>query len=116
VLGTDKKKRKEAESISTEMPEVVRPKRHSDRYCGEKVWRWIGHIERKSGDRLTKEAFRWEAVGKRRRGRPRQTWRRMVEARNAAGFSFGRLLQRASDRRKRQRLVAAVCAFKAQRD
>jgi hypothetical protein len=84
----------------------------------ERRWRWIGDIERKSGEHLTKEAFRWEATGKKKRGRPKLTWRRMVEeeARSAMGFSFGRLLQRDGDRRESRRLVAAVSAFKGQRD
>jgi hypothetical protein len=82
----------------------------------DQKWRWIGHIERKQGDHLTKEAFRWSRTGKRKRGRPRQTWKRVVEeeAESAIGFSYERTLWQAGDRRRWQRVVAAVSACKAQ--
>jgi hypothetical protein len=45
----------------------------------EKRWRWVVHIQRKDEGHLTKEAFMWEPAGKRKRGRPRLTWKRMME-------------------------------------
>ena len=43
-------------------------------------WKFIGHILRMEGDHNQKVALRWTpATGKRRRGRPRETWRRTVE-------------------------------------
>ena len=42
-------------------------------------WRWIGHVLRKDNHNIAKFAMRWTPEGKRRRGRPKTTWRRMVE-------------------------------------
>ena len=42
-------------------------------------WRWLGHMCRMSPGALPKTAFRWTADSKRRRGRPKETWRRTVE-------------------------------------
>jgi len=43
-------------------------------------WSWIGHVLRKPQNDITKEALFWTPDGRRRRGRPRLTWRRSVEA------------------------------------
>jgi hypothetical protein len=41
-------------------------------------WNWIGHTLRKGSDAIEKEALDWNQQGERRRGRPKQTWRRLV--------------------------------------
>ena len=46
---------------------------------GRRRWRWIGHTLRKNGCSITKKALDWNPQGKRTRGRPRGTWRRVVE-------------------------------------
>jgi hypothetical protein len=38
-------------------------------------WKWTGHTLRKPQDDVTRQALEWNSAGKRRRGRPRQTWR-----------------------------------------
>ena len=43
-------------------------------------WRWVGHVLRKPPDDNCKVALTWAPEGKRKRGRPRTTWRRSVEA------------------------------------
>jgi hypothetical protein len=43
-------------------------------------WKWIGHVLRKEPDDTTKIALYWTSEGKRKRGRPKVTWRRTVEA------------------------------------
>ena len=35
--------------------------------------------EKNEGEDITKIALRWTPTGKRKRGRPKETWRRMVE-------------------------------------
>ena len=45
-----------------------------------KRWRWVGHILRRESDNITKRALRWTPEGRRRRGRPRTTWRRTLES------------------------------------
>ena len=44
-----------------------------------KCWRWIGHVLRKPSSDMTKVALRWTPEGKRKQGRPKNTWRRTVE-------------------------------------
>ena len=46
-------------------------------------WRWIGHILRTSPGNISRTALRWPPEGKRRRGPPRETWRK-----KPAGMAF----------------------------
>lgn len=39
-------------------------------------WRWIGHVFRKDNNNVAKMAMRWTSESRRRRGRPKATWRR----------------------------------------
>jgi len=41
-------------------------------------WKWLGHVLRMSLDQNPKIASTWAPEGKRRRGRPRETWRRTI--------------------------------------
>ena len=41
--------------------------------------RWLSHVVRKEDDDYVKQAWRFEVVGSRRRGRPRLTWKRLME-------------------------------------
>ena len=43
-------------------------------------WRWIGHTLRKPSTNITRQALTWNTHGKRKRGRPKNTWRRDLEA------------------------------------
>ena len=50
-------------------------------------WKLIGHVLRKSINENTRIALTWTPEGRRKRGRPRETWRRMVERkRDELGF------------------------------
>ncbi|GFR67787.1 hypothetical protein ElyMa_000259000 [Elysia marginata] len=44
---------------------------------GRRPWRWIGHTRRKPCGSITKNVLDWNPQGKRSRGRPRGTWRRV---------------------------------------
>ena len=52
-------------------------------------WRWIGHILRSSPGSNQRTALTWTpADGRRRRGKPKETWRRTVERERARlGFN-----------------------------
>ena len=51
-------------------------------------WRYIGHILRKDHNCHERIALRWTPDGKRRRGRPKETWRRTAEReRRTLGFN-----------------------------
>ncbi|KAK2164714.1 hypothetical protein LSH36_60g09012 [Paralvinella palmiformis] len=39
-------------------------------------WGWIGHTLRKPASTITRQALTWNPQGKRKRGRPKNTWRR----------------------------------------
>ncbi|VDO57002.1 unnamed protein product [Schistosoma margrebowiei] len=43
-------------------------------------WKWIGHPLRKSSNCITRQALTWNTEGKRKRGRPKNTLRREIEA------------------------------------
>ncbi|VDP29627.1 unnamed protein product [Schistosoma margrebowiei] len=43
-------------------------------------WKWIGHTLRKSSNCITRQALTWNPEGKRKRGRPKNTLRRIIEA------------------------------------
>ena len=44
----------------------------------KRKWNWIGHTLRKDNGSIEKTALDWNPQGNRRRGRPKQTWRRTV--------------------------------------
>ena len=47
----------------------------------QRRWRWLGHIIRKGRDSITRTALRWTPdSGRRKRGHPRETWRRTILA------------------------------------
>ncbi|VDO80983.1 unnamed protein product [Schistosoma margrebowiei] len=43
-------------------------------------WKWIEHTLRKSSNCITRQALTWNPEGKRKRGRPKNTLRRIIEA------------------------------------
>ena len=43
-------------------------------------WGWIGHTLRKPASSITRQALTWNPQGKRKRSRPRNSWRRDAEA------------------------------------
>jgi hypothetical protein len=42
-------------------------------------WKWIGHVLRLHPDRHARTALTWTPEGRRKKGRPKETWRRTVE-------------------------------------
>jgi hypothetical protein len=42
-------------------------------------WSWIGHTLRKPSGITEKDALDWNPQSKRKRGRPKKTWKRTVE-------------------------------------
>ena len=51
-------------------------------------WTWIGHVLRMDNNCLPRVALKWAPEGKRKKGRPKETWRRTVEKeRMAMGFN-----------------------------
>ena len=76
-----------------------------------KKWRWIGHVLRKEDISTTKTALFWTPEGKRKKGRPKTTWRRSVEAEmRMANQTWGQLKKIAKDRQEWENFVAALHA------
>ena len=71
-------------------------------------WRWIGHILRTSANNISRTARTRAPEGKRRRGRPRETWRRTAgKERNQLGWhSWGPVAASVTDRDGWRNLLA----------
>jgi hypothetical protein len=62
-------------------------------------WNWIGHTLRKGYDTIERKVLDWNPQGQWKRGRPKQTWRRLIH--NEAlgeGKSWGEVKQLARNR------------------
>ena len=80
-------------------------------------WCWIGHINRMALNAIPRIAMRWTPAGKRKRGRPKLTWRRSVEKEmKAVGWSWNQVQHWASDRQYFSSLVSALCATEHEED
>ena len=72
--------------------------------------RWLGHVLRMPPERIPKVALRWTPPGKRKRGRPKITWRRTVEAElKEMGLSWGTAQLAAKDRDRWRNIIEALC-------
>nr|KAG5689204.1 hypothetical protein BaRGS_014860 [Batillaria attramentaria] len=62
-------------------------------------WGWLGHTLRKPTSNTTRQALTWNPQGKQKRGRPRNTWRRDLEAdTKKMGYTWRQLETMAQDR------------------
>ena len=62
-------------------------------------WGWIGHTLRKPNTSITRQALRWNPQGTRKRGRPKNTWRRDLETDiKQCGLTWRELENKAQDR------------------
>ena len=77
----------------------------------ERRWKWIGHTLRRPASSITRQALSWNPQGKRKRGRPRATWRREVEAEmKRTGRSWLQLERDAQDRHLWRMIVDGLCS------
>ena len=80
-------------------------------------WRWVGHTLRKAHTNVTRQALEWNPQGKRKRGRPRQTWRRsLLEELKPIGMSWEMSKLIAEDRKKWKEMVEALCSIRSKED
>jgi hypothetical protein len=71
-------------------------------------WTWIGHTLRKGNEAIEIEALDWNPQGKRRRGRPKQTWQRSVHNEALEKVkSWSEVKRMARDRTRWRRFVDA---------
>ena len=74
-------------------------------------WKWIGHVIRRDQNSITKTVLHWTPEGNRKRGRPKNTWRRTVERKlKSMNHSWGTIEKMAKDRHKWRTFVAALHA------
>ena len=76
----------------------------------KRKFRWIGHTLRKQDGEIPKAALLWNPHGNRKRGRPRNGWRRSVI--KEEGRSWNELRFLAADRQKWKGLIHNLCSQK----
>ena len=77
----------------------------------KRKWGWIGHTLRKPASNVTRQALDWNPQGKRKVGRPKQTWRRSVDAEvKAANMTWAELKRTSQNRVRWKSVVAALCS------
>ena len=77
----------------------------------KRKWRWIGHTLRKPRNTITRQSLQWNPQGKRKRGRPRNTWRRdSLAEMERRGYGWQELERVAQDRSKWRAVVSGLCS------
>jgi len=74
-------------------------------------FKWLGHVLRMDQDRIPKIARRWTPPGKRKQGRPKNTWRRTVMNR-----TWGEAQHAAQDGSRWRQIGEAVCPIRDEED
>ena len=73
-------------------------------------WGWIGHTLRKPASSTTRQALTWNPQGKRKRGWPRNSWRRDTEAElKQQGTNWSGMTRAAQNRVRWQGVVDGLC-------
>ena len=76
-----------------------------------KKWGWIGHTLRKPASSTTRQALTWNPQWKRKRGQPRNSWRRDTEAELKQQGTNGSGMARTAQNRVRWRgVVDGLCS------
>ena len=83
----------------------------------KRKWGWIGHTLRKPEDNITRQALSWNPQGKRKRGRPRQTWRRsLMDDLKTIPMSWEAAKSTALDRGRWRVTIEALCSTRNTED
>ena len=76
----------------------------------QRKWRWVGHTLRRP-ESIARQSLTWNPQGKRKKGRPRNTWRRDLEKETAKmGLSWGELCRLAEDRDAFRERISGLCS------
>ena len=82
----------------------------------QRRWRWIGHTLRKPVASVTRQSLMWNPKGKRRRGRPRNTWCHEMEADiQKMGSTWDEIVTLARDRTIWRNLVDGLCSMEGRK-
>jgi len=77
---------------------------------------WIGHTLRKEVGAIEKTALDWNPQGYRRRGRPKRTWRRIIEDEiRGTGRSWNEVKGTGRDRNAWKPFMDALCSTRSKR-
>ena len=88
-----------------ELMEMLGLKETLDRMAKANGVRWYGHVIRRDGDNILKKAMMLKVNGKRKRGRPKMTWRKQVEE---SAKEVGLKIEEAADRTRCREGVRAI--------
>ena len=79
-------------------------------------WGWIGHTLRKSTTSTTRQALLWNPQGRRKRGRPRNSWRRDTDTELRERETNWSEMEKAAQNRVRWRIVVDGLCFSQRGD
>ena len=88
-----------------DLMEMLGLKETLDRMAKANRVRWYGHVIRRDDNNILKKAMMMEVNGKRKRGRPKLTWRRQVEE---SVKKVGLKIEEAGDRTRWREGVRAI--------
>jgi hypothetical protein len=78
----------------------------------KRKWKWIGHTIRKDENAVERIALDWNPQGRRKRGRPKKTWRKSImEEAQREGRTWREVKRLAADRSRWKSFVAAFCSY-----
>ena len=82
----------------------------------KKKWTWVGHVTRKPPNNITRQALKWNPQGKRKRGRPRNTWRRSLHKDlEDHGYKWKDLEEQAQNRVRWRAIVCGLCSTRSEK-
>ena len=74
-------------------------------------WKWIGHTWRKEQTNITRQALDWNPQGKRKRGRPKNTWKRTTQTElESVKMTWAQTKTAAQDRQRWKAVVEDLCS------
>ena len=95
--------------LAKNQPEACRCRDHDETLAMD-----LGHTLRKPSTSITRQALSWNPQGKRKRGRPRNSWRRDLEADiKRLGLTWSQLERKAQDRDSWRTLVGGLCVVES---
>lgn len=80
-------------------------------------WKFIGHTLRKDGNDITKQALDYQPTGRRRVGRPAESWKRSTTKEiEMKEITWGEVKAVAKNREEWRKFVEALCSDRSQED
>jgi hypothetical protein len=77
----------------------------------KRKWKWIGHTIRKDKNAVEMIVLDWDPQCTRKRGRPRKTWKSVMEEAQRTGRTWREVKRSAADRGHWKSFVEALCSY-----